>query len=59
MIEVKYWIKLLRFDNEYFWPSALIREYVAIHREKKRAIIFVIGWIICLALVFYGWIALN
>ncbi len=43
----------------YFWPSALIREYVAIHREKKRLIIFLIGWILCLAIIFWLWNSLN
>ena len=28
----------------YYWPSALIREYIAIHTEKKHAILFVLGW---------------
>lgn len=36
----------------YYWPSALIREYIAIHTEKKRAIIFVIGWLVCISPVF-------
>ena len=34
----------------YFWPSALIREYIAVHAEKKHAIIFVLGWIAFMAL---------
>lgn len=29
----------------YYWPSALIREFIAVHSEKKRLIIFVLGWI--------------
>ena len=28
----------------YYWPSALLREYIAVHAEKKHAVIFVIGW---------------
>ena len=28
----------------YFWPSALIREFIAIHTEKKHAILFAAGW---------------
>ena len=28
-----------------YWPSALIREFVAVHRELKHAILFVIGWL--------------
>lgn len=30
----------------YYWPSALIREFVAIHREKKHLILFLAGWIV-------------
>ena len=32
----------------YYWPSALIREFIAIHAEKKHAVIFFGGWIFCL-----------
>lgn len=28
----------------YFWPSALIREFIAIHSEKKHALLFMLGW---------------
>ena len=28
----------------YYWPSALIREFIAIHTEKKHAILFTLGW---------------
>jgi len=35
----------------YYWPSALIREFIAIHTEKKHALLFVLGWLICIALV--------
>ena len=28
----------------YYWPSALIREYIAVHTEKKHAIMFALGW---------------
>ena len=30
----------------YYWPSALIREFIAIHAEKKHTVIFVIGWVL-------------
>lgn len=33
----------------YYWPSAMIREYIAIHAEKKHVIIFVLGWLLSLA----------
>ena len=36
----------------YYWPSALIREWVAIHAEKKHFVMFVVGWILVMALVF-------
>jgi uncharacterized SAM-binding protein YcdF (DUF218 family) len=32
----------------YYWPSALIREYIAVHSERKHLIIFLIGWLACL-----------
>lgn len=35
----------------YYWPSALIREYVAIHAEKKHAIMLAAGWLLVLAAV--------
>lgn len=28
----------------YYWPSALIREFIAVHTEKKHAILFTLGW---------------
>ena len=38
----------------YFWPSALIREFIAVHSEKKHALTFLLGWLICIgALVEY------
>lgn len=30
----------------YYWPSALIREYVAVHAETKHLIILILGWLI-------------
>ena len=30
----------------YYWPSALIREFVAIHKEKKHALLFAAGWLL-------------
>ena len=32
----------------YYWPSALIREYIAVHAEKKHLIIFIAGWLVCM-----------
>lgn len=32
----------------YFWPSALIREFVAVQREKKHLVLLITGWIIIL-----------
>jgi uncharacterized SAM-binding protein YcdF (DUF218 family) len=28
----------------YYWPSALIREFIAVHSEKKHAVLFALGW---------------
>ena len=36
----------------YYWPSALIREYIAIHREPKHLIAFLAGWAILVAIPF-------
>ena len=35
----------------YYWPSALIREYVAIHKEPKHLISLIAGWLICILLL--------
>ncbi len=32
----------------YYWPSALIREFIAVHSEKKHLIILLVGWVISL-----------
>ena len=32
----------------YYWPSALIREYVAVHAEKKHLITLIAGWLLCI-----------
>lgn len=37
----------------YFWPSALIREFIAVHSEKKHALIFIGGWI------FWMWVLIT
>ncbi len=33
----------------YFWPGALIREFIAIHAEKKHAVLFIAGWLVCIS----------
>ena len=33
----------------YFWPGALIREFIAIHAEKKHAVLFIAGWLLCIS----------
>ena len=38
----------------YYWPSALIREYIAIHAERKHAVIFLLGWLLCIALLVWS-----
>lgn len=32
----------------YYWPSAVIREYLAIHAEKKHMFYFIAGWLLCI-----------
>ena len=36
----------------YYWPCALIREFIAIHTEKKHAILFTLGWAFCMWFTF-------
>lgn len=36
----------------YYWPSALIREFIAIHAEKKHAVLFIAGWLLCVGALF-------
>lgn len=31
----------------YYWPSALIREYIAVHSEKKHMVFLITGWALC------------
>jgi len=42
----------------YYWPSAVIREYLAIHAEKKHLFYFIAGWLLCIlpivAIALYG-----
>lgn len=32
----------------YYWPSAMIREFAAVHKERKHLAIFLTGWVIAL-----------
>lgn len=32
----------------YYWPSALIREFIAIHAEKKHGLTLLLGWLLCM-----------
>ena len=43
----------------YYWPSALIREYIAVHAEKKHAVMLAAGWILLLAAVIIPLILLQ
>ncbi len=36
----------------YYWPSALIREYIAIRMEFKHLVLFLIGWALCVSICF-------
>lgn len=38
----------------YYWPSALIREFVAIHRERKHLVLFIVGWAILMLPIVTG-----
>jgi len=37
----------------YYWPSALIREFIAVHSERKHAITFILGWVISIIAALY------
>ena len=39
----------------YYWPSALIREYIAIHAEKKHLFYLIAGWILCMIPLFLSY----
>ncbi len=32
----------------YYWPSALIREYIAVHAEKRHLVMLIAGWVLCM-----------
>lgn len=36
----------------YYWPSALIREFVAIHKEKKHFLLFITGLLLVVIQIF-------
>ena len=41
----------------YYWPSALIREFIAVHAEKKHLFYLIAGWVLCmipLCLAYYS-----
>lgn len=37
----------------YYWPSALIREYIAVHAEPKHLVMFIAGWLACIVPALY------
>ena len=37
----------------YYWPSALIREYIAVHAEPKHLVMFIAGWLACILPILY------
>ena len=41
----------------YYWPSAMIREFIAVHREKKHLILYLTGYLIALSPLLLVWIA--
>ncbi|MDD5922488.1 MAG: YdcF family protein [Eubacteriales bacterium] len=41
----------------YFWPSAVIREFAAVHREKKHLVLYLIGYLIVILPLLIIWIA--
>ena len=41
----------------YYWPSALIREYVAVHAEPKHLLMLILGWLVCILPLILNWIS--
>ncbi len=41
----------------YYWPSAIIREFAAVHAEKKHFIFLIIGWVMCMIPLFLVYFA--
>ena len=41
----------------YYWPSALIREFIAVHAEKKHLLLLAAGWILCILPVVFDMMA--
>lgn len=39
----------------YYWPSALIREFIAVHAEKKHFIILMVGWFLFMIPLFLAY----
>lgn len=33
----------------YYWPNAMIREFVAVHRERKYLILYLVGYLIVIS----------
>ena len=38
----------------YYWPSALIREFIAVHAEPKHLLMFAGGWLFVISVLFWG-----
>ena len=41
----------------YYWPSAIIREFAAVHREKKHMLLYLAGYLIVIAPLLVIWMA--
>ncbi|MEE8837231.1 MAG: YdcF family protein [Eubacteriales bacterium] len=40
----------------YYWPSAIIREFVAVHREKKRRLLYIVGYLMVISPLLMIWL---
>lgn len=40
----------------YYWPSAIIREFVAVHREKKHLLLYIVGYLMVISPLLMIWL---
>ena len=41
----------------YYWPSALIREFIAVHAERKHLILLTVGWLFWMLPLYFAYFA--
>lgn len=43
----------------YYWPSALIREFIAVHAEKKHLIMLLAGWVLLMLPLYFAYFPMS